>query len=145
MIIIDASVAAKWLFKNEQDTKRAKEILESHIAGEDKIIVPDLFFYEIANMAVTKGYLSSQRTIHFLTKIYEAQLTVYSITESNVKEAAKLAKKYKTSVYDMLYAVVAKTQKTNLITADEQFIKQTGFKFVKPLKSRLFRSPSPAK
>ncbi len=136
MIIIDASVAAKWLFKNEQWTKRAKEILESHIAGEDKIIVPDLFFYEIANMAVTKGYLSSQKTAHFLTKIYQANLSVYSITEPMVKEAAKLAKKYKTSVYDMLYAVVAKTQKINLITADEKFIKQTGFKFVKPLSSR---------
>lgn len=136
MIIIDASVAAKWLFKNEQGTKKALEILASHITGEDKIIVPDLFFYEIANMAVTKGYLSSQKTTHFLTKIYQVKLSVYSITESIVKEAAKLAKKYKTSVYDMLYAVVAKTQKINLITADEQFIKQTGFNFVKLLNSK---------
>ncbi len=136
MIIIDASVAAKWLFKNEQGAKRAREILQSHIAGEDIIIVPDLFFYEIANMAVTKGYLSSQKIALFLTKIYEAKLSIYSITEADVKEAAKLAKKYKTSVYDMLYAVIAKTQKLNLITADEQFIGQTSFKFVKPLGSK---------
>lgn len=136
MIIIDASVAAKWLFKNEQGVKRAREILAIHIAGEDKIIVPDLFFYEIANMAVTKGYLSPKKTTHFLTKIYKANLSIYSPTESDVKEAAKLAKKYKTSVYDMLYAVLAKTQKINLITADEQFIKQAGFKFVKLLNNK---------
>lgn len=133
MIVIDTSVAGKWLFKSEQGVLEAEVLLANHISGEEKIVVPDLFFYEIANTLATKGFLSSWKITYSLTKIYKVSLMVYYPKDSDVKNAAKLAKKYNTSAYDMLYAVVAKYHKATLVTADEKFVKQIRLKFVKSL------------
>lgn len=133
MIVIDASIAAKWILKNELDTDKALLILANHTSSVEKIIVPDLFFYEIANTLATKSKMILKELLIALEKIYQAKLNIYHPLEYDVIQATKMAKKYKTSVYDMLYAVVAKVHKTTLITADEQFVKQIGFKFIKLL------------
>lgn len=132
-MVIDASIAGKWILTDESGSDKAFDLLDKHISGVEEIIVPDILPYEIANTLVTKSKISLYKTTLSLTKIYEFHLQIYHPGEEYVKEAAKWAKKYKTSVYDMLYAIVAKVHKTNLITADKQFIKQTGFKFVKLL------------
>lgn len=133
MIVIDASVVNKLVLPLEEGHIRVKEIFQKHIDQIERILSLDLLFYEVANTLATKSAIPQQKVTISLTTIYKTQIEVYRPTEKDVKEASKLAKKYKTSVYDMLYAVVAKTHKTTLITADEQFIKQTGFKFVKLL------------
>jgi len=133
MIVIDASVAAKWVLDYEQDTDKALVVLEKHKSLIEEIIVPDLLFYEVANMLATKSRMRSKEMFASLNKIYQAGLKIYYPLEIDVTLAARLAKRYKTSVYDMLYAVVAKKHKVKLITADEQFVKQTGFKFVQLL------------
>lgn len=133
MIIIDASVANKLVLPHEEGHLKAKEIFRKHSDGIEQIISIDFLLYEVANTLVTKSAIPQVSVTRSLTTIYKTQIEIYHPTEEDVKEAAKLAKKYKTSVYDMLYAVVAKAHKTNLITADEQFIKQTGFNFVKLL------------
>ncbi|MBI5621043.1 PIN domain-containing protein, partial [Candidatus Gottesmanbacteria bacterium] len=51
----------------------------------------------------------------------------------DVVKSALLAHKKKTSVYDMLYAVIAKRLGTDLITADDQFVRKTKFSHVKLL------------
>ncbi|MBI2593122.1 type II toxin-antitoxin system VapC family toxin [Candidatus Daviesbacteria bacterium] len=134
MIVIDASVANKLVLPNEPDYALAKSILEKHILQTEEILVLDFLFYEVANTLATKSSISSIRMVNSLTKIYAANLKIYCPAEVEVKEAAKLAKQYKTSVYDMIYAVIAKNHKIILITADEKFMKQTGFKWVKLLK-----------
>lgn len=132
MIVIDASVANK-LVLDEEGHELVKKIFRSHISETEPIIVPDFLLYEIANTLATKGALSVNRITRSLTKIYRANLNIHHCDEIEVKVAANLAKKYKTSVYDMLYVVVAKKHKADLITADEKFINQTKFKFVKLL------------
>ena len=132
MIVIDASVANK-LVLDEEGHKIVREIFKKHVGNIEPITVPDFLFYEIANTLATKTYFSTYRVTRSLTKIYSANLNIYYCGELEVKAAAKLAKKYKTSVYDMLYVVVAKALKCSLITADKQFVKQTSFKFVKLL------------
>lgn len=133
MIVIDASVGSKWFLKRESGVAQVKLIFEKHLSKLEEIIVPELFFYEIANMLSTKTEVSLWKVTYSLNKLYKAQLKIFYPEEKHILVAAKLAKKYKTSVYDMLYAVVAKAHKIDLITADEQFVKQTGFKFVKLL------------
>ena len=132
MIVIDASVANKIILEEEGQDK-VEEIFRKHTLKIEEIIAVNLLFYEIANTLATKANLSSNRVTRALTAFYQTNLNIYHCGETEVKEAAKLAKNYKTSVYDMLYAVVAKANGTILITADEQFVKQTGFKFVKLL------------
>ena len=133
MIVIDASVASKLVLPLEENHIKVQEIFQKHVQGIEEIVVPDFLLYEAANALATKSAITSNRATRSLTVLYKANLNIHHCTELEVKEAARLAKKYKTSVYDMLYAVVAKTHKATLITADEQFIKQTKFKFVKLL------------
>lgn len=130
-MIIDTSIAIKWIKKEESDSKQALQILERFISGKEKIIVPSLFFLEIANSLVTK----SNTTIGIIKKelnfLFQINLNVYEPNTKDIQQTSFLAKKYKTSVYDMLYAVVAKRHKMILITADEKFIQKTKFSFVK--------------
>lgn len=133
MIVIDTSVAGKWILVSEQDSAKAKQMIIDHISGKQLIVVPDLFFYEIANTLVTKSLVSPWKMTNFLTKTYQFNLKVYYLTETDLKNATRLARKYGTTIYDMIYAVVAKKHRTRLITADERFVKATKFHFVKLL------------
>lgn len=134
MIVIDASIAGKWVLEDEADTDNAFRILENHTIGKEEIIVPDFLFYEIANALATKSVISPTKMTFALNKIYNLQLQVDHPNDIDVKLAARLAKKYGISVYDMIYAVVAKKHKTSLVTADEKFADATKFKFVQLLK-----------
>ena len=133
MIVIDTSVAAKWIFAYEQDSDKAKTLLLNHSSAVATIIVPDLLFFEIANALATKSKLSLWKITNSLTKLYQMNLQIYHTQEKDLKIATRMAKQQGTTVYDMIYAVVARKHKIQLITADEQFINQTGFKFVKLL------------
>lgn len=132
-MIIDTSVGAKWILEGEEDKDKAILLLDSHKRGKEQIIVPDLFFYEITNTIVTKTELTLKHLTLSLKVIFKADLVVYHPTPEEIVQTAKLAKKFNTSVYDMLYAVVAKKHNTTLITADERFVKKTKLPFVKLL------------
>ena len=48
MIILDASVVVKW-FSEEEYIDNALEIREKIRMGEERVVVPDLLLYELAN------------------------------------------------------------------------------------------------
>lgn len=134
MIVIDASVANKLFLPHENNYIIASKILRNHILKVKEILVPEFLFYEVANTLATKSVLSLWKLTNALTKLYYADLHIYHLGERDLKNAARMAKKFNTSVYDMLYAVVAKKHKAQLITADEKFVEATKFLFVKLLK-----------
>ena len=134
MIIIDASIANKLILPLEEGHHKVKEIFQRHATEEDVILTLDLIFFEVANTLATKSRIPQRIVTRSLTTIYKTQMNIYYPSEDDVKSAARLAKKFKTSVYDMLYAVLAKKRSVQLITADEQFTRTTKFKFVKLLK-----------
>jgi predicted nucleic acid-binding protein len=131
MKVIDASVAIKWVRREEEFSKIAIKIQTDHLDNIDKILIPRLMLYEVANALATKSDTTPMYVRSGLSVLFESKLEIYHESEKEILEAAKLAKKHKTSVYDMLYAVIAKENKCKLITADENFVAKTGFKFVK--------------
>ncbi len=54
MIVIDASVTVKWI-REEDNSKIALELLESHLSKTQEITVPLLLFCEVANMVSSKS------------------------------------------------------------------------------------------
>lgn len=134
MIVVDASVALKWLLTiDEESIKKAKSLLKNHLVGKNEILAPDFIFYEIANALATKTKVPQVSVTKLVKKIYSFNIKIYHPSEENVLDSARLAKRYDSTVYDMLYAVLAKKHKIELITADANFIKKTKFKFVKHL------------
>lgn len=135
MIIVDTSVAMKWLLsEKEESISKARLLLKDHLAGKNEILAPDLIFYEIANALATKTKVPQPVVAKLVKRIYTFNLKMYHPIDVDVVTSARLAKKYDSTVYDMLYVVVAKKYKTTLYTADANFIKKTKFKYVKHLK-----------
>lgn len=134
MILVDSSVAFKWL-KNRDEPfyEKAATLLEQHLKGEIRIMVPGLLFVEIANALSTKTATRPKAIRSSLRVLYDFGLEVYRESEEDVITASLFARKYKTSVYDMLYAVIAKKTGTELVTADEQFVRRAKFSHIRLL------------
>lgn len=133
MIVVDTSIAIKWINPGEEGGKLADLIYEKHMAMQEIIIVPQLFFIEAANALATKSISTKQDLEKGITLLYQSQFKIYETTSQTLHEAARLAKEYKTSVYDMLYAVIAKENGIVLVTADTKFVNKVNFPFVKSL------------
>ena len=135
MIVVDASVMVKWFKrKNEHYTGKARMLLKQHLNKQESIAVPKFAFIEVANALATKTNTKKVTIEKNLTSLYEMNLSIHPLTQNDLIESATSAKKYHTTVYDMLYAVIAKKHHTRLVTADENFVKKTRFTFTKHLK-----------
>lgn len=132
-MIVDASVVVKWLNKNELDSDNAFLLYKEHIEKTNEISVPQLLFIEIANYLATNTNTSRANIKKSLNFLYRSNLIICTVTEDLLIEAAILAKRYKTSVYDMIYAVLAKKNNTTLITADNKFANKVNFTNVQTL------------
>lgn len=133
MMVIDASVAMKWLQEDEKERDLALKLYENHRSGQIPLSVPEFMFLEIANALATKSRTSTKDVLLSLKFIFNASFMVIPVTNEDIQSSAKLAKKYHLSAYDMLYAVQAKRLRTILITADRNFIAKTKFRHVKLL------------
>lgn len=133
MIVLDASVATKFINTQEKESDIAEKLLRAHIEEKEKIIIPSLLFFEVANALATKTDLKEEYIKRGLCLLYDANFVIYEVNQEDIIEAALLAKKYKTSVYDMVYVVIAKNKKVNLITADNKFTNKVNFSFVQTL------------
>lgn len=135
MIVIDASVGNKLVLPNEDGHEAVKLLFRKHFIGEETLLVPDFFFYEVANTLATKSAIPSSQVILSLEKVYLQKLAVHQLHEKEVSYAARLAREHKTAVYDMLYLVLAEEKRCDLITADEKFVRQVRLSFVKLLQN----------
>ena len=133
MIVIDTSVAVKLIF-HEEKSEIAKQLLIFHIKGVEQIIVPHFLFIEVANVLATKTKFATPDIKRGLEFLYNSNFLIHEITQADLIYASILAKEHKTSVYDMIYAVIAKNKKIKLVTADDKFVKKVGWPFVQSLK-----------
>lgn len=132
MIIIDSSVAFKWFSQeDEKDVDKALDILDSHLRGKQLIIVPDLIVYELANAWVTKSDLPLKRCQVLLKDLENSRLKIEAISFRLINEAVTFSKKHSVSVYDAVFAVLAREKSCNLVTADKKFVEKVNLSFVK--------------
>jgi len=133
MVVVDTSVVFKWTDKNEDLRDKALLILHNHLKKIERIIIPDLLFYEVANAWVTKSSLTLKATYDNLDDLRDSDLMIESANFDLLQKAISFSKKYNVSVYDATYAVLAQENQCDLITADEKFAKQVKLPFVKTL------------
>ena len=126
--VVDASVIAKLLL-DEKGSDRVRELWRL----KKRWLVPEILFVEIANTLATKPVITADQITEGLELVYDLGLEVVSTNKVSLVEAARLAKQKGTAVYDMLYAVLAKALKIELLTADENFAQKTKFDFVRVL------------
>ena len=135
--VIDASVGAKWFFKEEsQDLSlnfyhrlRVKEI---------GLIVPDLFYVEMSNICwqrCRRRMINHNQADSILEEIMSVPFEGYSDKEF-ADVAFENAVRFGISVYDGVYIALAEACVVPLVTADEKLLKATkgSFDFILPLR-----------
>ena len=76
MIVLDSSVALKWIFADEEGADHAMRVRDEHVSGKNEIVVPSLFFYEIANVLATKVKLYAAETLEAFELISAFEFSV---------------------------------------------------------------------
>lgn len=129
-IIVDASVGAKWFFK-EEGSEKAAVLMHRFKAGKIKIIVPEIFYAELANICwkrVWKKLALVDDAIKALDYAVEMRIQRWSNHElSDV--ALENALSFHISVYDGLYLALAEIYLAPFVTADGVLFKACQKKF----------------
>jgi predicted nucleic acid-binding protein len=115
-IVIDASVALKWVFE-EPGTDAALAL-----RGE-QLIAPAIWLAEAANALwrhVRLGETTAAEALARMDELAEAPVATLSI-EPHVAPALRLATELSHPVYDCLYLALALNYDTHVITDDRRF------------------------
>lgn len=136
MIVLDASVILKWIFRDEDGGENARVYRDKHVSGEEIIAVPDLFFYEMANALVTKTPLATKDVLEAFSLLWNFDLEVFSFGLDEFVNGIDLSRRFGISFYDASYIELARRLKCHFITADRKlFEKVKGLRAVKLLKN----------
>ncbi len=115
-IVIDASVALKWVF-DEPGTEAALVLRES------QLIAPTLWLAEAANALwrhVRLGEITAEEALAWMTELGNAPVASLAI-EPHVARALKLATEIDHPVYDCVYLALALHYDTHVVTDDRRF------------------------
>jgi predicted nucleic acid-binding protein len=122
--VLDTSVAAKWVLPpaDEPLCEEATSLLRRYKTGDLQLLVPDLFWSELANVfwkAVRRRRWSPTAAHAGLGDILSLQLpTLPSV--SLVEKALSIAFAFDRPAYDSMYVALAVSTGFPLITADER-------------------------
>ncbi|NAT10985.1 PIN domain nuclease [ANME-1 cluster archaeon AG-394-G06] len=131
MIILDTSVVVKW-FSEEKYTDKALEIREKIRIGEERVVVPDLLLYELANALKYNPSFDTNDVRDALTSIFEMEMDIVTPLPATINSAVSLAFGYNITVYDAFYVALAKETEFTFITADRKLYERVNdLNFVK--------------
>lgn len=119
MIILDASVVVKW-FSEEEYTDKALAIRERIRVGEERVLVPDLLLYELANALKYNPSFDANDVSDALTSIFDMDLDIVTPIPEIINSAVTLAFEHNITVYDAFYIALAKEIELTFITADRR-------------------------
>ena len=124
LFVVDASVAAKWFLPaaGETLTDEALELLYRYTTGQIRLIVPDVFWAEFANIlwkAVRQGRCSKDAADAAIAAMKDRNLPTVPSLEL-LEAAFAIANAFQRTVYDSLYVALAISSRAQLLTADER-------------------------
>lgn len=136
--VVDASVAIKWVVKNEPFRRQALQLLRQARAHGIALIGPPLLEYEIESALHRRlhhGQTSSEAVDASLKAFYAVGVQIAS-HPAMVYRARELARQFhQERIYDSLYAALAELRGCPFWTADKSFYEAVtpGLSFVRHL------------
>lgn len=119
-VVLDASVAVKWLLADEDHARQALALRDAIISHGMTVAVPPHFAFEVAHTlvrAARQGRFDAGLVERSLTAVEALGFEVDTSVDLAVR-AARLAQGLGTTVYDAAYLAVARARSATLITAD---------------------------
>jgi predicted nucleic acid-binding protein len=132
-LVVDASVAVKWLVSEDLSDK-ASDVL----SRSDILIAPAFLTTEVASVLwkkVRKGEIPAAAAATCLATLDTFDISFYP-TESILGSALAIAISSGRSVYDSLYVALAEIRGCTFITADERLV--NGLKQTRPTASAIW-------
>jgi predicted nucleic acid-binding protein len=118
--VVDASVAVKW-YVDEDDSEKARALLDTWNASGTAVLVPDFLRVEFANAISKQKIMTAAEKRRMVHHLLETPFDTPVTDPDMIKDALELALKLNASVYDCLYLAIAIYRKATLITADARF------------------------
>ena len=122
MSVLDASVALKWQFEDEEATRPATGLLEDFIQDKIELITLTLFPYEILNainVAINRKRIRETIGYEALSYIISLGIPLRNFDDL-IKPTFQMARKYNLSPYDCAYLALAEKEKCNFYTGDKK-------------------------
>ncbi len=116
--VIDASVAVKW-FVQEEDSPKALALLREVAAAPSDFAVPELFFFELANVLFIVAKGQSEKYSSLLTEVMRLGMHRFQCSDELLGEMRTFQARG-LSGYDASYAALAKHLNGTWITADKK-------------------------
>jgi predicted nucleic acid-binding protein len=117
-LVIDASVAAAWLFDDELHTG-ANALLARLYDG--LVFVPQHWHFEVRNALLVgerRGRITSEQTSTSLS--YLSELPLHTDTEGDLDASFDMARSHGLSFYDAIYLELARRRQAALATLDSR-------------------------
>jgi predicted nucleic acid-binding protein len=115
-LVVDASVAVKWVLDEEGSAEAA-------LLAKLPLIAPDLLVVECANALWSKAREGELTFEEVAARVEAFEQPGFALVPSTklISEAARLALKLGHPVYDCLYLALALREESRVITADRRF------------------------
>lgn len=123
--VIDASVALKWVWA-EEDSIRAQRYARGALAGEMRLSVPSLFWYELANALRYGSHRDTESNTDATPwkLIRSIPIDTIDFTAEAFSFITDLATRQDITVYDGSYVFLAQSLKVPLITSDAKLVER---------------------
>ena len=126
MVVVDASVAVKWLCAgSEHGVQAATDLLERHIEGDLVLVAPSLLAYEVLNVVHRKSR-GANVLADTMEALFDLEITFVEADRVRMIGAAKLVQARGISTFDAAYAALAASFDAELATADRRLANALG-------------------
>ena len=135
--VLDTSVGVKWFSQaGEEDLAQALKLRQEFIEGQARLLVPELFFVELANALRYNPHFSVGDVQAALSSVWSMELERVDLSSQALKEVVHVAYQYDVTLYDAIFLALAKAADAELVTADYSLCRKIrGLPYVLPLKN----------
>lgn len=121
-VVLDSSVVIKWFREREPLREQAVLVRQAYLEGKLKVFVPDLLFYEIANVLRYKSDLSREQVRLAVQTLFDMRLERLAVTPQLLQRAVEAAYACNVTIYDAIFVACAESVGGVLLTADEELV-----------------------
>ncbi len=135
--VLDTSVGVKWFSQaGEADLSQALQVRQDFQDGQVRLLVPELFFVELANALRYNKSFTSTDVQAAVESVWSMELERVDLSSQTLKEAVHLAYRYQLTLYDASFLAVADSSKADLVTADYTLCERVpNLSYVLPLRN----------
>lgn len=118
-VVVDTSVVVKW-FSAEEDTAKALQLRDRHVASELELVATPLLICELVNALRYKPDFDAIKLKRAIGSFYKLHLRIEPLTEALLRKGGELAFDGDVTLYDALPVAVALLLGTTCVTADAE-------------------------